>query len=271
MEEVLIEVKITLEEINIIACTEFPGLMPSLLVGMSVAKTLSQTLQIPYIPIDHIEAHMFANYLEREISEIHFPAICLTVSGGHNELYLWKSMFEREKIGETLDDSAGEAFDKVAKMMGLGYPGGPIIGKIASEYTGSFRGIFPNVLLDKNGHYFSFSGLKSAVKREVNKRIEKNASLTEQDIQEIAFEFEQTVVNILSYKLFHAAEILGVSSVVLAGGVSANDRLRETIECEAKQRNHHFLAPIRKVYSQDNAAMVGILAYYKHQKTFSIK
>ena len=230
MEEVLAESKITLREINIIACTEFPGLMPSLLVGISVAKTLSQTLHIPYIPIDHIEAHMFANYLERETSAIHFPAICLTVSGGHNELYLWKSMFEREKIGETLDDSAGEAFDKVAKMMGLGYPGGPIIGKIASEYTSTFQSIFPNVLLDKNGHDFSFSGLKSAVKREVDKRIEKNFSLTEQDIQEIAFEFEQTVVNILSYKLFHAAEILGVSSVVLAGGVSANDRLREAIE-----------------------------------------
>lgn len=271
LEEVLIESKITLGEINIIACTEFPGLMPSLLVGMSVVKTLSHTLAIPYLPIDHIEAHMFANYLERETNAIHFPAICLTVSGGHNELYLWKNMFEREKIGETLDDSAGEAFDKVAKMMGLGYPGGPIIGKIASEYTGSFHSIFPNVLLNKNGHDFSFSGLKSAVKREVDKRIDKNISLTEQDIQEIAFEFEQTVVNILSYKLFHAAEILGVSSVVLAGWVSANDRLCETIEREAKQRNYYFLAPIRKIYSQDNAAMVGILAYYKHQKTSSEK
>lgn len=202
---------------DIIACTEFPGLMPSLLVGISVAKTLSNTLKIPYIPIDHIEAHMFANYLERDVEDIHFPAICLTVSGGHNELYIWKSMFEREKIGETLDDSAGEAFDKVAKMMGLGYPGGPIIGKISSEYTGSFRGIFPNVLLNKNGHDFSFSGLKSAVKREVDKRIEENSILTEEDIQEIAFEFEQTVVNILSYKLFHAAESLGISSVLLAG------------------------------------------------------
>jgi N6-L-threonylcarbamoyladenine synthase len=126
-------------------------------VGISVAKTLSHALKIPYLAIDHIEAHMFANYLERETEDIVFPSICLTVSGGHNELYLWSHMFERKKIGETLDDSAGEAFDKVAKMMDLGYPGGPIIGKYASEYTGSFRSIFPMVLLDKTAYNFSFS------------------------------------------------------------------------------------------------------------------
>lgn len=201
-----------------IACTQSPGLMPSLLVGISVAKTLAETLDVPYLPIDHIEAHMFANYLERETSDIPFPSICLTVSGGHNELYLWNSMFEREKIGETLDDSAGEAFDKVARMMGLGYPGGPIIGKLASEYAGEFRSIFPKVLLDKNTHDFSFSGLKSAVKREVDKRAKnQNGILSIEDIREIAFEFEQTVINILSHKLFHAAEIHNISSVVLAG------------------------------------------------------
>lgn len=191
--------------------------MPSLLVGMSVAKTLAKTLEKPYIAIDHIEAHMFANYIGRETDQIPFPSVCLTVSGGHNELYLWKNMFEREKIGETLDDSAGEAFDKVAKMMGLGYPGGPIIGKLASEYTGGFRGIFPMVLLDKDGHDFSFSGLKSAVKREVDRRVMDHISLTEDDTREIAFEFEQTVVNILSYKLFHAAEMYHIPSVMLAG------------------------------------------------------
>lgn len=266
LEEVLKEANITLNGINKIACTESPGLIPSLLVGISVAKTLAKTLKIPYIPIDHIEAHMFANYIGRETTDITFPSICLTVSGGHNELYLWKSMFKREKIGETLDDSAGEAFDKVAKMMGLGYPGGPIIGKLANEYTGKFQSIFPKVLLDKNNHDFSFSGLKSAVKREVDKRILDNAFLSEQDIHEIAFEFEQTVVNILSHKLFHAAEKYNISSIVLAGGVSANDRLRETIEQIAKEKGYSFLAPISKVYSQDNAAMVGILGQYKTQK-----
>lgn len=172
LEEVLSEAGLQLEDIDQIACTEFPGLMPSLLVGMSVAKTLSHALKIPYLAIDHIEAHMFANYIGRETEDLVFPSVCLTVSGGHNELYIWKSMFERIKIGETLDDSAGEAFDKVAKMMDLGYPGGPIIGKYASEYQGEFRSIFPMVLLDRNGYDFSFSGLKSAVKREIDKRKE---------------------------------------------------------------------------------------------------
>jgi N6-L-threonylcarbamoyladenine synthase len=106
LEEVLAEAGVVLEEIDVIACTEFPGLMPSLLVGISVAKTLAKTLKKPYLAIDHIEAHMFANYIGREATDVVFPAVCLTVSGGHNELYLWKSMFEREKIGETLDDSA---------------------------------------------------------------------------------------------------------------------------------------------------------------------
>lgn len=126
-------------------------------------------------------------------------------------------MFEREKIGETLDDSAGEAFDKVAKMMGLGYPGGPIISQYASEYTGSFQGIFPEVLLDKTRYDFSFSGLKSAVKREIDKRKQEKGELTEDDKKEIAFEFEQTVVNILTYKLFFAAEKQHIHSVMIAG------------------------------------------------------
>jgi len=120
---ILTEANKTLQDVDLIACTESPGLMPSLLVGITVAKTLSRLLEVEYMAIDHIEAHMFANYLERDVDTIVFPAICLTVSGGHNEIYLWRSMFDREKIGETLDDSAGEAFDKVAKMMQLGYPG----------------------------------------------------------------------------------------------------------------------------------------------------
>lgn len=152
--------------------------------------------------------------------------------------------------------------------MGLGYPGGPIIGQLASEYTGTFRGIFPMVLLNKEGHDFSFSGLKSAVKREIDRRKAESANedLTKQDIREIAFEFEQTVVNTLSYKLFHAAEKYNISSVILAGGVSANDRLRETIEQQAQEKRYRFLTPSKKIYSGDNAAMVGILAYYKCTK-----
>jgi N6-L-threonylcarbamoyladenine synthase len=165
----LIQAQVRLEEFDLIAYTSEPGLAPSLLVGKTVASTLSKLLKKPLVPIDHIMAHIFSNLLERHVEEIPFPAVCLTVSGGHNELYMWRSLFDLEKIGQTHDDAAGEAFDKVAKALGLGYPGGPIIAKLASEYPGKPSGIFPRVLLEKNTLDFSFSGLKSAVKREIDR------------------------------------------------------------------------------------------------------
>ncbi len=183
-------------------------------------------------------------------------------------------MFERELLGETLDDAAGEAFDKVAKAMGLGFPGGPVISKLASEYGGPFRGIFPVVTLSKDSLDFSFSGLKTAVKREIDKRIDgipessESRRLSAEDMREIAFEFERTVAEILSQKLFLAAQAKGVKSLVLAGGVSANDFLRQTIADRAHIEGHRFVAPASKTYSQDNAAMVGILAYYRIRKGF---
>lgn len=170
LEKTLADAGKTYQDIEYIACTVEPGLLPSLIVGMTVAKTLSHSLNIPLIPINHIQAHIFANLLERDIEQIKFPVMCLTISGGHNELYYWKSLFDLEKIAETRDDASGEAFDKVAKMMGLGYPGGPIISKYSAEHTGEFKGIFPIVMLERDSLDFSFSGLKSAVKREVDKR-----------------------------------------------------------------------------------------------------
>ena len=134
IEDVLREGGITLDQIDSIACTEKPGLLPSLLTGMTVAKTLSLSLKKPILWIDHIESHIFANYLERKKEDISFPAVVLTVSGGHTEIYFWKSMFELEIIGQTRDDAAGEAFDKVSKMMGLGFPGGAKIAKLSEEY-----------------------------------------------------------------------------------------------------------------------------------------
>lgn len=174
LEKTLADAGKTYQDIEYIACTVEPGLLPSLIVGMTVAKTLSHSLNAPLIPINHIQAHIFANLLERNLDEIKFPVMCLTISGGHNELYYWKSLFDLEKIAETRDDASGEAFDKVAKMMGLGYPGGPVISKYAAEYAGEFKGIFPIVMLEKDSLDFSFSGLKSAVKREVDRRKMKN-------------------------------------------------------------------------------------------------
>lgn len=254
---------VKIEEIDVFACTSEPGLLPSLLVGKTVTKTLAHTYQKPLIWIDHIEAHMFANLIERSLEELKFPAVCLTVSGGHNEIYYWKSLFERELLGETQDDAAGEAFDKVAKAMGFGFPGGPIISQLASKYTGEYKGIFPVVLLDKESLNFSFSGLKSAVKREIDIRTQSQGVLTEEDKIEISFEFEQCVARILTEKLFRAVYKMQVSSLVLAGGVSANDFLKQMIAERAEKEGFSFIYPKKKVYSQDNAAMVGILAYYK--------
>ena len=280
LEKVLSDSGLQLEDINYIACTEEPWLLPSLYVGLTVAKTISSLLNIPFIPINHIKAHIFANLLEREVSDLNFPAICLTVSGWHNELYLWKDLFSLELIWQTQDDSAGEAFDKVAKMIWEWFPGWQIISKLASEYTWKFERIFPKVILSKDSLDFSFSWLKSAVKREIDRRIHNNLfdsntnsrvsetrnnainHLSHEDKIQIAFEFENTVIEILSEKLFLAAEKYNIKSLVLAWWVSANNKLKETIKKEANKKGYNFLYPIKPVYSQDNAAMVGILAYY---------
>lgn len=281
LEKVLQNAGIPLSKIDYIACTQNPWLLPSLYVGLTVAKTMSQILNIPFIPIDHIEAHIFANLLERDLEELEFPSVCLTVSGWHNEIYLWKNLFERELLGQTMDDSAWEAFDKVAKMLGLGFPWWPMIWKLSSEYNKEFRSIFPKVLLDKESLDFSFSWLKSAVKREIDKRIleadvaieksnkvsatRENAKniLNKEDIIEIAFEFETTVIDILVTKLFLAATKTWVKSIVLAWWVSANENLKKRITTEANIKWFNFNYPKKIIYSQDNAAMVWILAYYK--------
>lgn len=230
----------SLSDIDYIAVTTFPGLVPSLLTGITVASTISQTLHIPIIPIDHIEAHIFSNFLERNENEIQFPLVCLTVSGGHNEIWYMQDMWTRERLGQTQDDAAGEAFDKVAKMMGLSYPGGPIISKLAEEYTGESTSLFPRVFLEKSEFGFSFSGLKSAVKREVDKRkgesVGTSTMLPVSDTQEISYEFQNAVNEVLAYKLLNAAKEKQVKTVLLAGGVSANDNLNERIGKEAEQK-----------------------------------
>ena len=259
LDNVLSEGNVTLNDINYIAVTTYPWLVPSLLTGITVASTLSQTLDIPIIPIDHIQAHIFSNFLEREEWEISFPLVCLTVSGGHNEIYHMPDMWTREKLGQTQDDAAGEAYDKVAKMMWLGYPGGPIVSKLASEYEWESTKLFPRVFLEKSEFGFSFSGLKSAVKREVDKRWE----LGIEDQQEISYEFQSAVNEVLCYKLIEAARKKWVQTILLAGWVSANDDLRSRISEEAGKLWLQFFYPTKKLYCMDNAAMIGILAYYR--------
>jgi len=275
---------IKLEEIDHIWVTTNPWLLPSLLTGTTVASTISMTLDKNIIPINHIEAHIFANFLERQESDIRFPLVCLTVSGGHNDIYHMNSMWELDKIWASGDDAGWEAFDKVAKMMWLEYPGWPIISKLSAEFESNLpegthfcnhenqncscpewsrTPLFPRVWLVKKENNFSFSGLKSCVKREVDKRIEQVWELTQQDKLEIAFEFETAVTEVMAYKLIQAAKNNNCKTIMLAWWVSANNRLKDEIYKLAIKNNLEFIHPKKLVYCMDNAAMVGILTYYR--------
>ncbi len=287
LQKSLDDADVTLDNIDYIWVTTNPGLLPSLLTGTTVASMLSTLKNIPILPINHIEAHIFANFLERKETDIKFPLICLTVSGGHNDIYSMNSMWELEKLGSSWDDAGWEAFDKVSKMMWLGYPGGPIISKYAGEYEQELiekweilhsqksaaekhweKTMFPRVWLVKKEHNFSFSGLKSSVKREVDNRIKLNWKLSFEDQKEIAYEFETAITEVLAYKLVQAAKQKNVKTVMLAGWVSANNRLKDEIAKLCKKERLEFMHPIKLVYCMDNAAMVWILTYYrvKHQQ-----
>jgi len=258
-----------LEDIEYIGVTAFPWLIPSLLTGLTFARTLSNILRIPILELDHIEWHIFANFLERKRKDIIFPLVCLTVSGGHNDIYFMQDMWNKEKIGTSLDDAAGESYDKVAKMMWLSYPGGPIISRMANEYIPIEKNpLFPRVRLEKdaNPYNFSFSGLKSAVKREVDARTGKNGTLSHEDQKEISREFQNAVNEVLAEKLISAALKKWVATIMLAGGVSANTDLQEKITSLAKKNGFSFFSPVKNIYCMDNAAMMGILAYYTIQK-----
>lgn len=271
LDGVLKSSKQELNSIDYIAVTITPWLMPSLLTWITVARTISIALNIPIIEINHIESHIFSNYLERKQADINYPLVCLTVSWGHNEIYYMKDMFDFTKVWWTQDDSAWEAFDKVAKMMWLWYPGGPIISNLALDYCNDLSTknclvstkLFPRSWLIKEELNFSFSGLKSSVKREIDKRIEKFWELKIEDKQEIAFEFQEAVTEVLATKLVNASEKYQVKTIMLAWWVSANDRLKEKIEELIKWKDINFIFPIKKLYSMDNAAMVWINAYYK--------
>lgn len=248
-----------LEDIDLFACTEKPGLIPSLLVGKIVAKTLARLRGKPLQWIDHIQAHMYALWLERETSVV-LPAVCLTASGGHNEIYWMPKIHTFERVGATRDDSAGEAFDKVSMMLGLGYPGGPVIEREAALWKQPLRQIFPLPLMEKGNLDFSFSGLKSAVRREIESRGGREA-LTAENRCEICAEFQWAVTETLCRKLFWAADKFGTPRVMLAGGVSANTLYRQRVAQEAEATGRTALWPTQIKFTGDNAAMVGIAAW----------
>ena len=262
MDAVFEKAGLGLADVDLFACTEKPGLVPSLLVGKTVAKTLARLTGKPLRWVHHVEAHMYALWLEREPSEVVLPAVCLTASGGHNEIYWLPSPHVFERVGATRDDSAGEAFDKVSTMMGMGYPGGPAVEKAAAAWDGPLRGIFPRSLLEKDSLDFSFSGLKSAVRREVESRGGRDA-LSDADRREICAEFQHAVTETLCAKLLRAADRFGASRLMLAGGVSANASYRERVARAAAETGRTVLWPKRNAFAGDNAAMVGMAAWLK--------
>ncbi len=260
IDQALKEASVEWSDIDAIAVTHAPGLMSSLLVGVNTAQSLAYIHKKPLIPVHHIAGHIYANFLEKK-EEPQFPILILTVSGGHNELVLMKGHFDFEVIGETLDDAAGEAFDKVARMLDIGFPGGPIISKLAEK--GSPNAFdFPRARLNKDNQYnFSFSGLKTAVKQEIH----RHAELTDTVIADIAASFQMAVVDVLSEKLIKAADDFDVKEIHLAGGVSANRLLRK-MTTERIDQSIKLFYPENLIYCTDNAAMVAGAAYFSHQK-----
>jgi N6-L-threonylcarbamoyladenine synthase len=249
--------KLTLREIDGIAVTQGPGLVGSLLVGLSFAKALSFATGLPLVGVNHIEAHLSAIFLEEKT--LKFPFIGLVVSGGHTSLFRVDGFGKYERLGQTRDDAAGEAFDKVAKLLGLGYPGGPIIDELSK--TGNPKAIrFPRSYLGKNSFDFSFSGIKTAVVNYVKAHPETPGGYREDLIRDIVSSFQEAVVEVLMKKTLQAAQHEGLKRVVLSGGVAANHHLRQRIKEEASQQKVRVYVPSPS-FCTDNAAMVGVVGY----------
>jgi len=259
IEEALKDANVELKDITAIAVTYGPGLVGALLVGVSAAKAISFATGIPLIGVHHIEGHISANYIENK--ELEPPYVCLVVSGGHSHLVVVKDYGEYEIIGRTRDDAAGEAFDKVARAIGLGYPGGPKIDKLSKE--GNPEAIrFPRAKVDDNEYDFSFSGLKSAVLNYLNGCQMKGETICEADV---ASSFQKAVIDVLVEHGIHAVKKYGYNKFAIAGGVASNSSLRQAFETECAKRNIEFYHP-SPIFCTDNAAMIGVAGYYEYIK-----
>ena len=282
LDEALLTSNATLDDIVLIAVTQGPGLIPALLIGTNAAKTLAYTRQIPLMGIHHVEGHLYANVIGHSVDEITFPMLALTVSGGHTQLILMKDHLDYEIIGQTQDDAVGEAFDKVAKMLGLGYPGGPIVSKFANDFESAKEKIsdqkllaklesieFPRPMLASGDFNFSFSGLKTSVlyfieELQKKKGVEK---ISELEKMAICKAFQTAAIDVLVKKTKKATEELSPETVVLAGGVSANSHLQKTLGDEIAKEfpDIKFLKPSLE-FCGDNAAMIGAAAFVRYRK-----
>ncbi len=251
--------KKTLEDIDAIAYTRGPGLMGSLLVGVSFAKGLSQALEVPLLDVNHMQAHVLAHFAlkpEEKRSLPQFPFLCLTVSGGHTQIVLIKDHLDMSLIGSTRDDAAGEAFDKAAKLMGVPYPGGPLIDKYAKEGD-PLKYRFPKGKVD--GYDYSFSGLKTSILY----FLQKNPELIETNLNDLCASIQYTIVSSLMAKLKKAAKDFGINEVAIAGGVSANSYLRTSLVEAGKELGWNVHIPDFQ-FCTDNAAMIGVAGYYQY-------
>ncbi len=259
IEQALFDAKVGLKDIDAVAVTYGPGLVGPLLVGVSAAKAVAYASGLPLIGVHHIEGHVSANFLEHP--DLEPPFLCLIVSGGHTHLVIMKDYGEYEILGRTHDDAAGEAYDKVARAIGLGYPGGPKIDKGAKE--GNPKAIaFPRAKVDDCPYDFSFSGLKSAVLNYLNQAEMKGEEINRADV---AASFQAAVVDVLVDKTMHAAKEFGFKKVALAGGVASNSALRAGMKEACEKRGLEMIYP-SPIFCTDNAAMIGAAAYYEFIK-----
>jgi len=260
VQQALEQAKIDKNQLNAVAFTRGPGLMGSLLVGTSFAKSLALGLQIPLIDVNHMQAHILAHFIEEENSKTpEFPFICLTISGGHTQIVKVTNYFEMEILGETIDDAVGEAFDKSAKILGLPYPGGPLIDKYAQEGNPkAFQFTKPKVGdLD-----FSFSGLKTAILYFIQKKEKENPNFINQNLADICASIQHTIAEILMDKLKNAVKHTGIKQIAIAGGVSANSEIRKRLQLAEKHFDWTTYIP-KFEYTTDNAAMIAIAGYLK--------
>ncbi len=255
IQQALDEANVTFNDIDIVGVTRGPGLVGALLVGISSAKAIAYALDKPLVGVNHIEGHICANYIEHK--DLEPPFTCLVVSGGHTYLVYVKDYTEYEMVGRTRDDAAGEAFDKVARTLGLSYPGGPEIDRLSK--IGNPNAIqFPRVYLENNSYDFSFSGLKTAVLNYLNLARQKGEEIR---VEDVAASFQQAVIEVLVDKSIRLAKERKTDKIVLAGGVAANQGLRELLIKRGQEENIRILYPSIKLCT-DNAAMIGSAAYF---------
>ncbi len=263
IHQAIAQANIDKKDINAIAFTRGPGLMGSLLVGTAFAKSLAMGLNVPLIEVNHMQAHILAHFIDEEnFPKPEFPFLALTISGGHTQIVKVTDHFEMEVLGQAIDDAVGEAFDKSAKILGMPYPGGPLIDKYAqSGNPKAFKFTKPKVA----GLDFSFSGFKTAVLYFIQKQVKENPKFIEENRDDICASIQYTIVEILMDKLKIAVKQTGINQIAIGGGVSANSGIRKTLKEAEKKYGWKTYVP-KFEYTTDNAAMIGIVGYYKYLK-----